>query len=239
VPTWTHEQTTGGTSAGPLAYGLNVKSGSLLVIMFENDGADSDLSGLPTDTRGTVYQLIRKEIPAGSTQRFGWYYGISPSAGANTVTFTGLGTSFSAVKAAEWSVDTGTISIDAENGGKKNAVVGTDSLTSVSVTASTNNSLVLGMCGTDDGVGSVVTAGTNWTDRNLTGLSGSPSDSFQTQSRILASAGSVQSVWTIGTATFDGAAYVAVFKVDGGGGGGGGDITTRRYQIRRSRMTSW
>ena len=208
MPTWTHEQTAVNAGTEPLAFASNVKAGSLLIAMSTGDNTAIPMAA-PTDTVGTSYSSIRQASSLNS-QELCWWWGIAPSAGANTVNFTGHAL-WDAYLVSEYSVDAGEITLDVETGQTFTGVTGTDGVTTGNVSASLDESLVVGFLTNDTGTLITYTAGTNFTERGLTNLSGSTNDKVTTESRVLATAGSVAATWTP-SASAQGICFVAVFK---------------------------
>lgn len=238
---WTFEQGIGNNNNDSLAFSNNVKAGSLLVIAQggDNNGVQPTT---PTDTRGNTWNLIRFMNDATDDVTLTWWYAISNGAGADTVTFQGL-LDFNCHILSEFSVDSGTIEIDEsggtdiENGTVANHTNAANNISSGTFTPTVADTLIL--CTAIETSALVTfTQGTNFTERVATELpppapSGAP---FKLESRTLASPASTSGTWTAsasGRATCFGAAFRAV------GAAPPPDTTTRRYQIRRSRMTSW
>jgi len=115
---------------GPVAYPLGVLAGSLLVFAAGSEGVVDPLT--VTDTLGTSY--TKAVAYTANANHIAIYWGIAPSAGANTVTVTGLGTSFADVSVAEF-VTSGTVTVDttATAYGAASPVIGTIATTTATL----------------------------------------------------------------------------------------------------------
>lgn len=217
---WTFEQGIGNAGTEPLAYALNVKSGSLLVVTQAfTPGTLNPVA--PTDTRGTSYSQIRKLNDATNGNGSAWWWGISPGAGANSVNFDATGASFAAYMVAEFSVDTGTISLEAEIGQvQASNTNATDNVTSTSVTTLGTDRLIVGWF--EDSNNGLVSsaAGTGFVERVATNLSGLTNNHVKMESQTLAAAGSVAGTWTVNTNMSGAVVYVAAFKAVAAGAPG-------------------
>lgn len=210
MATWTHEQSTGAANDSPLAYVNPVKAGSLLIAMQESNSDPGQTT--PTDTLDNDWSLINT---LQVDQRITWWWATANGAGANTVTFDTAG-AFEAVKVSEWSVDTGKLAMSVEGVIENDEIApGTDVFASPSVAAPIDDSLVLGLLATNEGEVTTISAGTNFTMRNTTALTGSANDTFAYASRVLASAGPVQALFSSSGATTVALVAVAVFAPAG------------------------
>lgn len=222
MPTWTFEQATSTTTSNAVAYAGNVKSGSLLIaaICTNPTAYNPTEPNAVTDSLGNTWTRLRKVDDAGNAQCGVWWYAISGSAGANTVTIP-AGTSFQAYLIGEWSVDSGTISLDGTNETGQISTISTttDSGTSGTITPSVNDALLVGFWGTTNGgLSSVLDPGTNWTERVQTGQNAFADGLCSLESRVLASPAATAATFTSG-ASSQGLAAIAAFKTSGGGGG--------------------
>lgn len=214
MPTWTFEQGIGSAGTEPLAYSNDVKAGSLLVVMGGGSPASKD-PAVPTDTRGTTYTRIRRLADVSSNdEQDTWWWGIAPSAGPNTVNFDAA-TSFRVYIVSEFSVDTGTISIEDETGQVQASNTNADNnVTSGSITTLGTDRLIVGFC-VNNGTGTSLTAGTNFTERVATTIEGTGGGNpAKLQSRVLAAAGSVAGTWTAGSNMAGANVAVAAFKAE-------------------------
>jgi hypothetical protein len=216
---WTLEQAKGTPGTEPVAFDNNVKSGSLLVAFEAANPASTD-PGVPTDTRGTSYTRIRRVVDTPSTLIGVWWYGIAPSAGANTIDFI-TGNNFRSYIIAEFSVDSGTIAIDdtagtpVENGQvMASNTTATDNVTSGSMTTQGTDRLIVGVVAANNN-GATVTAGTNYTQSAATNQEGFAGNPTKMEYRTLAAAGAVEGTWT-SSANIGGASVLAAaFKATG------------------------
>lgn len=209
---WTFEQGTGSAGTEPLAYGSNVKANSLLLVTASMTPNTLN-PAVPTDTRGTVYTRIRLLNDSANGNMSCWWQGISPGAGANTVDFDAAGSSFQAYMVAEFSVDSGSISMEAEIGQvQASNTSATDNVTSTAVTTLGSDRLIVGWF-SDSNLGlSSSAAGTNFTQRVATNLSGVANNHVKMESQTLAAAGSIAGTWTVNTNMAGAMVYVAAFK---------------------------
>lgn len=221
---WTLEQATA-AATNNVAFGSNVKAASLLIVGMDHDTGGS--SGLPTDTLGNVYALLDTTDLAGG-QRVSWYYVVTASAGANTV--TGQTGSFAGITVAEFSATGGTISLDAQ--AAKKAIASGTTFTSNSVTASQATSLCVGYFGSDNGGTGTLGATAPSLLAAFAAISGSAGDAQGIAYKFI-DAGSQSLAWT---ASVDarGEVYAAIFKVTASA-----PTERRRFRMRRSRATSW
>lgn len=209
---WTHEQTAVSPGTTPLAYASNVKAGSLLVAMMCHS-PDDLAPAAPTDSLGNVYSLIQQGVDPTHDQGSSWWWAVSISAGANTVTFRG-GASFDAYMISEYSTSVGSPSLGPVAFTYISSAVTTpDGVTSPSVITPTDGCLVLGFAQNTAGSGAAtLTAGTGFTARGTTTLEGTGGQAaVQTISKELASPGSTQALWTINLAGASVITNVAIF----------------------------
>jgi hypothetical protein len=219
VATWTFEQGTGSNTSNVVAFPSNVKSGTLLIAVAQGEGT-SALS-TPTDSRSNTWTLIRQVNDATANQCLAWWYAISNGAGACTVTHPNL-PDFECYIVAEYSVDSGTISIDdnagtkIENGQAANHTTASNNTTSGSFTTQGADRLIVGV--TAENTAAVTfTAGTNYTTRVTTSLSNTGGAAPMTmESKALASAGAAAATWTA-NASGRSINVGAAFKATGGG----------------------
>lgn len=207
MSTWTREQSNAATGA-IVPFLSNVKSGSLLVL-----GEDMDQSTafrLPTDTVGTIYSVI-DQVVTGGGQRITMCWGLAPSAGANSVLFSGG--SFNGGSVIEFSVSAGTISLDAHNTQAiDTGAVGTDAFVTASVTASQNGSLGVSYFGSDNGGMGDLAAGTGCVMDAQSAVDGSANDRQGFEHDLTISAGAQTMPWSTTAGTARGAVHVAIFK---------------------------
>ena len=206
---WVHEQSNGLATAGPIAFTNDVKAGSLLIAIHEDDATPPQTT--PTDSRGNTWNLIGEKI---SSQAVHWWYAVSKDAGPCTVTFSAPA-GFNGVKVSEWSrLDSATPALDAHIEGAliTSDSTATDAYTSGSMTASQDDALVLGVLATEEGIATVAVAGTGFTMRETTGIFGSANDKFLYESMSLASAGSVAATFTETSLPQNSFVVAAVFK---------------------------
>ena len=226
MATWTHEQSNGSASAGPLAFANNVKLGSLLVAIQEND--EAGVPTTPTDSRSNAWQLMDSHI---SSQRITWWYAVSKDTGACTVTFD-VSAGFNGVKVTEWSFSPGPLVFVAADTVERSGTGGTGGMVSPAILATVNGSLVLGVLGTEEGLASTtVAAGTGFVARESTGIAGSANDRFVLESGT-ADAGSAQATFTMSGTLQTSLVGAAVFSA-------GVDAVAVRTLTRHARMTSW
>lgn len=210
------------------AFSPNVTAGSLLVVGQDHD--QSNGTGLPSDTIGTIYSLIRATV-TGGLQRISWWWGIAPSSAANTVTC--VGTSFSGTSVLEVSVDAGTIAMDGENTAAINtSTVGVDAFSTASVIALQNGSLAVSYWGSDNGGMGDLVAGTGCVLDGQAAISGSANDRQAIEHKLAVSAGALTLPWTTTAGTARGQVHVGVFSAVV-------SVTTNPIPIRHARETSW
>lgn len=221
MPIWTFEQGIGSAGIEPLAFSNNVKANSLLVACLAANPAATAPSP-PTDTRGTSYTSIRRVVDAPSTLMAEWWWGVAPSAGANTVDFI-TGNNFRSYIIAEFSVDSGTIAIDdnagtpVENGQvmASNTTAG-DNVTSGTFTTQGSDRLVVGWIA-DNNAGATLTAGSGFSERVATNQEGFAGNPTKLESLVLAAAGSTAGTWTASANMGGASVLAAAFKATGGG----------------------
>lgn len=115
-----------------VVFGAPVASGSLLVVIIgsENSLAAASLS----DTRGTTYSLIVSDTS--TANKVAMYAGLAPSAGANTVTVTGITNSFGAIQCYELPGYSATANVTGN-------AVRTASPAALSITPTVNNCVII------------------------------------------------------------------------------------------------
>jgi hypothetical protein len=236
MATWSFVQGDGSNTLNNLPYPGAVVAGNLLIV--GTAGENAVTPGTPTDTRGTAYQLLRALNDTTNSIRSAWWYGIAPSSGANTVNFTNF-LNNDAYLVSEFSVDAGNITFDTgkEIGQIEAAGTGVDAFNSTPVTPSVAESLAVAF-GVQDGADTTMSGGTGYTVHTDcdTFLDGFPANQVRIESQKVGAV-STDGTWTLSVAG-RGMAYIAIFKTDAAPPAAG-DTTTRRYEIRHSRMTSW
>jgi hypothetical protein len=217
MATWTalQQASNAGTSGSP-AFPSNVAAGSLLIAV-ETGPSAFDPAGVPSDTRGTTYTRLRRISDATNDIAAVVWYGIAPSAGANTVTFPSS-TSFDSYIIAEYSVDAGTISLRAETGSTPAShTSATDNISSGTATSVLSDSLVIGVS-VEDGADVTIAAGSNFVLDEQTNLEGFTGNPVSLEHRTAATPGSYAATFTA-NATGRGYAFVGIFETDAAGSG--------------------
>lgn len=212
--TWSYVQGTGGTNFA-VAYPSNVQSGSLLVVGLAGDRGTTTSPSTPTDTVGTSYASLGTGDDTTNGVFAQWWYGISSSAGANTVTFTNM-LNFDAYIVGEWSVSAGTIALTGTAIGRvANHTSADDNIASNSISPSPGVGDVTVGLNVETGANVVVSAGSFFGKRAETALEGFPGNSVTFEDNILYGI-------AVPTATFTGDAsgrsicFAAAFTVGGG-----------------------
>lgn len=228
---WTFEQGTGG-NVNSFDFPLNVKSGSALIAATAGDRTVTPAT--PVDSLVNTWNILGTVDDTTNSIRMAWWYAISNGAGANSITFTNM-SSFDAYLIAEFSVDTGTISLDtSDSGNLRNHLGTTDNITSGTISTAVTDELIVGL-NVEDGSDVVLTEGTGFVPRVTTNLEGVVGNPVMLESKTLASPGSVAATFTADAAG-TGAAFVAAFKTTAGA------VTVSPYPFRHimtSRGTSW
>lgn len=227
---WTAEQAKAQEPSNVVAFANDVKLGSLLLACCS---IEQSPPATPTDSRTNIWTLIRY---VNAAQEVAWWYAISKDAGACSITFDGAGDTFKGYLIAEFSTDQGTISFDtgAEAGSDKTVGgAGTDALVTDSITVSQDNSLVVSFVGSDTGGVSDLAAGTGCVLDAQGVLSNAGGDRVALEHQAGVAAGAKTLPWTL-TSAYSGPVLVAAFKAAGSVSG-----ISNRFQIRRSRGTSW
>jgi hypothetical protein len=207
---WTNEQARSATG-NSLAFTNNVKLGSVLFVMQDIDS--SAATGTPSDTISTPYALVDTSGATVGGQRITAWWGLAPSAGANTVTF--LAGSFSGVSIIELSESTGgAITLDVHDRQAQSSTTPT----SPSVTATANGSAAVGWAGSDNGAVGDLVAGAGFVLGAQAAITSSSTDRQGNEYDLTVSAGSIAAAWTLAGGTFRGDCGIAVFKVAAAGG---------------------
>lgn len=226
---WTKEQSNA-SATNATAFLSNIKAGSLLVVAQNTD--QSNATGTPTDTLLNVWNLIETSGATVGGQRVTAWYAIANGAGADTVTCPAG--AFNGTSIIELSENTAgaTKALDTHN----NAQTSGSPFSSPTIAATIAASLMVSWAGSDNGaIGDLTATGSGVIDSQAA-LSGSASDRIGIQ-HILSVTGSVTATWSTAAGSFRGDVGIAIFNAVAAGPAA--DTETRRYQIRRSRMTSW
>jgi len=177
----------------------------------------------PSDGSANTYILIARQTFGGN--QFSWWYALNGNASAGTLTCPAT---VDRTALIEFTTSIGTVTYNSHHA-EQSAAFGTatDGITSGAFTTQVDGSLILGWAGD-----AAITAGTGFTQ------DAQPFVLWQIEHLTQATAGSIAATFTQGSAGTRAAMGVA-FDTASDPPPPAGDSQTRRYQIRRSRMTSW
>lgn len=198
-------------SSAVVAFGSNLTAGNLIVIALAVNSASDLITGI-TDTPLNTFTRI--DWSTGSGASLVTYYAKNINGGASTVTAALSGNVSCGMTIAEFSGADTSAPLDVHD--KNNSQAGStsaDADKSPAVVTTTDGQLIFSCIYYVSGLGGTWTAGTNYTKRQETtvGLG----VKMASEDRIQTSAGSVQGLWTAGSADTYHAA-VATFKAAGG-----------------------
>lgn len=208
---------------GTLAFPANVASGSLLIVAGGcYQGSAAPTAVVVTDTRSTSYTTILGAVLSGQSRGF-LAYGISPSAGACTVTVNPEGTS-----------DTGSFSIDEFSGVVDppldvdgGSTTGTSTTPADALTTVTANDLLIGvMIHFSADTALAPTSGTQ-----IGEIESNANQCHAASFQVVTTAQAYTVSWSAG-ASVVWAATTAAFKEVAGGGGLAIPVAMRQYRSR-------
>lgn len=148
-----------GVTSQATAFGSNVAAGSLIIVAVHCNGTGTTVSGTkPADTRGTNYTACAAPVTLAGLGMAQLWYGITPSAGADTVTVTPSVSDTVYVGVAEYSgIQPVPFDVPAGTSGTS-----TTPASGNTAATATDNELAFGFCF----AGGTATAGGGWSSRS-------------------------------------------------------------------------
>jgi type II secretory pathway pseudopilin PulG len=176
------------------AFSSAVKGGSLIVAAISWDTVSSTAVTC-SDNQNNTYTTATNANDTTNTQALAICYAPNAAGGSTTVTATfGAASVTRRIIVHEYSGIATTSPVDISRTNIANGTTAVDNVTSTAGTTTTAGDLIFGAVMEDDSGSATITAGTNFTQRNITATE------LATQDRIQAAAGSIASTQTFGTA---------------------------------------